>query len=210
MGRRIGLAAAAVAIIVVGLNARAPSATLSLIDIEPQGAAAFASVQGDLRTLGWTVTCSAPLRGCVARSHGAVLRVDANGLVWLSLAVSPEARLAIPGGLFADVDATALLRRPVDPKMLRLMSRPGTHLVVEDPVIAVPPLPTAGIEQVVSYLSWLQSPLARTLRDARLWRADGSLDLTNADPDVRERYRLLTMRAGTGEDGGRFRVAPSS
>lgn len=212
MGRWTIGAACAVLAILVSLKAQpaAPARVLRVTDIEPGGAAEFVAELGDRRSPGWTVSCSAPLRGCVARSHGAVLRLDDGGNVWLALATSSDARLSIRGGLFDEVDATRLLRHPVDADLLSRLSRPGGELVIDDPRHPTAPLQTGGLDHVVSYLAWVQSPLARGLRDARLWPMDGKLNLDNADPEVRERYRLMRMRAGTGEDGGRIRIVPPS
>lgn len=162
-------------------------------DIEPTGAAVFSSEQDGQRQHVWTVSCTAPLRGCVARTFGAVVRIDEDKRSWLVVAVPPQARLMIRHDRDL-LDAATLIRQPLDPDMLRLLSRQDTRILVTG--IGAPDLvlQTSGLAEVVDYLTWVQSPLARGLRDARLWPAGGPLDLQNADATVQERFRLMRLR----------------
>ena len=57
---------------------------------------------------------------------------------------------------------------------------------------------TTALNPVVSYLRWVNGDTARTLRDARLWPEDGTLNTAEMSDVVLERYEVLQRRRNEG------------
>jgi hypothetical protein len=176
----------------VGLY-RPPSEPDLEVRIEPSGDAVFLVSRNDEFWHGWTISCPMPLRGCVARAPGAVLRLDSEARPWLATATSPRAVFFI-GESSTRHDASALLTAPLPVATITRLSRSGGRLLVEEPGGKTRAIETAGLATVVRYLAWLQSDVGRGLRDARLWPEGGPFNLNDADETTREVYRVLLLR----------------
>ena len=142
----------------------------------------------------WSVHCLQPLRGCVARAPGLVLRLDGQGRPWLIAATAPGARISVrSGGRIRQTPQ--LLSTPLDtPRITRLSARDGTVIVEEGEATRLR-TPTAGLARVLDYLRWINGNTARTLRDARLWPKNGEIRIQDMSPEVLERYEVMQRRA---------------
>ena len=136
--------------------------------IEPDGTARFFLVRDDVRMSGWTVNCRVPMRGCVARSQGLVLRLDENREPWLIAALSPNTRLFLETSETRE-EIEGVFSKPLSRDTLDSLSRGDVHLVAQEVDRSVHRMPTAGVKQVADYLEWLQTNTARAARDARTW-----------------------------------------
>jgi hypothetical protein len=165
--------------------------------VERGGNAVFlVGVEPDRRRA-WVVSCPVPLRQCVARRDGAVLRLDAEGRPWIAVAVPAQSALEVRIGPFRR-DVSALLHGPVPADLLAMLDRQGAALVITDAAGPVQRLSLGGILRVVGYLGWLQRPAVRLARDARTW-PDGDLDATAAsDPVDEARMEVLAVRQAAG------------
>ena len=163
-------------------------------EISVDGPAIFFGVSGASRQKLWSVYCTQPMRGCMARSRGLVLRVDDLGNARLMAATLPGTRISILERNFSQ-DRPTLFAQQMDAALVDVLSKEDTFVVLEDDDQIVLHSPTTGIDRVIHYLSWLQSPTARTLRDARLWPRKGELTTQNMTPEVLRRYQIIQRRA---------------
>jgi hypothetical protein len=194
------LMAAASAVILTaafGLTRAPPDPTEVRADIDAFGSATFLVAQGDDWQEAWVVTCGLPLRDCVARSSGAILRLDQLGQPWLLVSTSGGGTLLLRDASVRDdaKDITAVLSRPITQTEVADLSRPGAELVLASSGGAERVLQVKGTAQVVDYLQWLASPTARGLRDARQWTTDGVVDLQELDQEQLKRYRVMKLRS---------------
>lgn len=163
--------------------------------IAADGTAQFLWLRGAARSLGWSVTCRQPLRGCLARGQGgAVLWADGDGSVRLGLPHAAGARLSVRRGNRMQ-DLGPLLDHPLAPETLDRLDQPDTWLVVEEQGAVALTLPVPGLADVAAYLRFLEGPVARTLRDARVWHRTGQLDPDSMEAAVLDRYRQVENRA---------------
>ncbi|MDO6731976.1 hypothetical protein Q4577_18240 [Marinovum sp. 2_MG-2023] len=164
-----------------------------LDEIAIDGPAIFYEIDKDLRRELWSVDCRQPLRGCVARAPGLVLRVDDHGAHWLIAASHPGARKSVQTRNYTR-DTPEILSRPLSADTLAQLSQKNTFLVIEEQSTVVLRAQTTGIAHVAGYLAWINSETARTLRDARLWPKNEPLQTDNMTPDVLERYQVMQRR----------------
>lgn len=162
-------------------------------EISPSGPAVFYLVTEGSRQRAWTVNCTAPMRGCVARTYGAVVRLDDLGRAWLAVAAAPNSDIVVKHRA-PWLRTAPLLSGPLGDETLELLSRPDTALLIVEEGVPDIALQVTGLDEVVRYLAWLQSPLARGLRDASLWPDEGPMDLQGADLALQERYRVIKLR----------------
>jgi hypothetical protein len=161
-------------------------------EVHEAGPALFYRVTGEQRTELWAVDCTAPLRGCVARAPGLTLRVAPDLSVWALAAASASARISVQHRNYTR-DAPDLFFRPLAFDEIAELSRPNSFILIEDGATHLR-ISTQGLGQVASYLRWVQSPTAHTLRDARLWPKGGALQEDAMSPEVLERYEILQRR----------------
>lgn len=186
--------------VAVGVAEYRPASEPDLeVRIEPSGDALFLVSRNDGFWHGWTISCPMPLRGCVARAPGAVLRLDSDARPWLATAASPRAVFFI-GDSQTRHDASSLLTAPLPMVTVSRLSRSGGRLLVQEPGGETRAIETAGLATVVRYLTWLQSDVGRGLRDARLWPEGGPFDLNDADETTREVYRVLLLREAAAKE----------
>lgn len=165
-----------------------------LDEITVDGPAIFYEIDQDVRRELWSVDCRQPLRGCVARAPGLVLRVDEHQQPWLVAAAQHGARTSVQVVNFTQ-DAPFLLSRPLDAGMLDQLTRSNAFVVIEESGFVAQRTRSTGIAHVANYLAWLNTETARTLRDARLWPSHGRLAVGDMTPEVLERYEVMQRRA---------------
>lgn len=163
-------------------------------EISVDGPALFYGVSGEFRRELWAVNCAMPLRSCVARAPGLVLRIDDQGQPHLVAAVSPGARISIHERNTTQ-DHPHLFGRPLPSDIIRRLSEEKTAVVIEEQGRVVLRSSTAGIDRVIDYLTWVQGNTARTLRDARLWPRNQEMRIQDMTPEVLERYEVMQRRA---------------
>jgi hypothetical protein len=166
-------------------------------EIMIDGPALFYSVENDLRRELWSVHCSQPLRGCVARANGLALRLDSSMRPWLIAAASAEARISLQEKNYTS-DVPGLFSAPLSDEMLARLSAPDSFVVIEERGRVIQRTRTEAIARVASYLRWVNGDIARTLRDARLWPDEGRLDPADMSPSVLERYEVMQRRRKEG------------
>lgn len=165
--------------------------------IEPSGEARFLAINGAERKLLWTVSCSMPLRDCLARADGIVLRLDDTGAPILTAFSPPGARITVRLDREA-LPQEGLFDAPLDEGTVDVMSRDGAHLLIEDARGPILHTRTSGLSSVVSYLAWVESNMSQTLRDARAWPKDtAELQLDGLPEPVLMRYAEVQRRAET-------------
>lgn len=163
-------------------------------EISVDGPALFYGVNEDQRQELWSVYCAQPLRSCVARAPGLVLRIDEHGAPWLITVITPGARISIQSRNFTQ-DSPLLFSRKLEKNSIQSLMQEKSFVVIEEKGVVVLRTRTAGIDRVIDYLTWLRSSTARTLRDARLWPRNGDIRVQNMTPDVLERYEVMQRRA---------------
>ncbi len=163
-------------------------------EITIDGPALFFGVAGDARQELWSVYCAQPLRSCVARAPGLVLRIDNVGSPWLIAATSQGAAVSV---LSRDTlhSSPRLFTQPLDSSMIKRLSQNTPFVIVKEDGKIVLQTATAGIDRVIDYLTWIQGNTARTLRDARLWPRNGDIRVQDMTPEVLERYDIMQRRA---------------
>jgi len=195
----IGLSVAA--ILGYSLSSRttsaAPPSFYVTDEISIDGPALFYGVVGDAREELWSVYCTQPLRSCVARARGLVLRIDASGAPWLIAAASPEAKVYVRNRNTEKL-APNLFTQPLDATTIRRLSQHTNAAIVKENGMVVLDTGTAGIDHVIDYLLWIRGDTARTLRDARLWPRNGDIRVQDMTPEVLERYDVMQRRALAG------------
>jgi hypothetical protein len=167
-------------------------------EIMIDGPALFYAVQEDIRHELWSVHCSQPLRGCVARAPGLALRMDRDLQPWLMAVAGPRARVSLQQRNFTQ-DIPGIFSTPLAPDLQTQLSRPDSFIVIEEQGQVVSRTRTEGLRQVVSYLRWVNGATARTLRDARLWPGESTLDPARMTPEVLERYEVMQRRRKEGQ-----------
>ncbi|MDT0683175.1 hypothetical protein RM543_10795 [Roseicyclus sp. F158] len=145
--------------------------------IAAEGTARFVSVEEGLRRSAWTVSCRVPLRGCVARGPGIVLRLDGSQAPWLLGPITPGARISLDDGRRREA-LDGLFARPVPEALVARLSNRQVRLIIEEPGYRDRELTLAGLADVIDYLAWIETHEARTGRDARRW--PGLADLVQA------------------------------
>jgi hypothetical protein len=165
--------------------------------IEPDGNAVFLGGADSVRQRAWVVSCPVPLRQCVARGGGAVLRLDAEGRPWIVVAAPARSALEVRLGPFRR-DASALLHGPVPADLLALLDRQGAALVISDEAGPVQRLSLGGIARVVGYLAWLRKPTVLLARDARTWPDGAMPETAKTDPMDEARMEVLAVRQAAG------------
>ncbi len=163
-------------------------------EITLDGQAIFYLVQEDIRKELWSVHCRQPMRGCVARTSGLVLRLDENAQPWLLAAVSHKARISLKQKNYTQ-DGQGLFSKPLTPSNISRLSTDESFVVIEENGVVLHRIRTTGLAELVSYLTWIHSETARTLRDARLWPRNDSLSVQNMTPEVLQRYNIMRRRA---------------
>lgn len=167
-------------------------------EISVDGPALFYGVSGETRQELWSVYCAQPLRSCVARSAGLVLRIDDKGAPWLIAATLPSSRISIQERNYTQ-DAPKLFDGPLRADQISKLSGQDAFVIVEEHGRTVLRGRTTGLDRVINYLTWVQGTTARTLRDARLWPRDGDIRIENMSPEVLERYEVMQRRAMEGQ-----------
>ncbi|MFY0597501.1 MAG: hypothetical protein JXQ85_13805 [Cognatishimia sp.] len=137
-------------------------------DISVDGPAIFYRIHNAKRKEVWRVDCMRPLRNCIARSNGLVLSLDANAKPWIIAARRPNSRVSIQVRNYA-IDIPDLLNRPLSESEVAYLSSDHSFIVIESDAEVLLRAATTGLDQLVSYLLWIRSPQALTVRDARLW-----------------------------------------
>lgn len=163
-------------------------------EISIDGPALFYGVSEDRRQELWSVYCAQPLRSCVARASGLVLRIDETGAPWLLAVTPPGARVSIQSRNYT-FDAPDTFSMPLDAEVIARLAGEQAFLIVEESGQVVLRSRTTGIDKVVDYLSWIQGSAARTLRDARLWPRNGEIRIQDMTPEVLERFEVMQRRA---------------
>lgn len=164
-----------------------------LKEISPDGPAMFYSVENDVRRELWAVHCRQPLRDCVARADGLVLRLDEFRRPWLIAASGPKSRISIQTKNYSK-DVESLFARPLNDALVEMLSQKDVFIVLEEDGSVLLRTRTTAIDQVADFLLWISSNTGRTLRDARLWPANGALNTTAMSPEVLERYEIMQRR----------------
>ena len=163
-------------------------------EITLDGQAIFYVVQDDIRKELWSVHCRQPMRGCVARTGGLVLRLDENAQPWLLAAASPQARVSIEQKNHIQ-DGKGLFSSALTPRRIARLSSRESHVIIEENGVVLHRIRTTGLDELVSYMTWIHGETARTLRDARLWPHNDSLNIQNMTPEVLQRYNVMRRRA---------------
>lgn len=163
-------------------------------EISIDGPALFYGVSSDRRAKLWSVYCAQPLRACVARASGLVLRIDEHGAPWLIAVTPPGARVSIQSRNYTQ-EAERLFSRALDADLIERLSHEKAFVVVEENGSVILRSRTTGIDKVVDYLTWIKGNTARTLRDARLWPRNGDIRVQDMTPAVLERYEVMQRRA---------------
>jgi hypothetical protein len=166
------------------------------VRVESDGSAVFLGVTPDRQRL-WVVSCPVPLRHCVARGDGAVVRLDAEGRPWIAVAAPMQTSLEVRLGPFRR-DASAILHGPVSSELLALLDREAATLVISDRTGPVQRLSLGGIARVVDYLGWLQRPAVWLAHDARGWPDGAVQEMAERDPMDEERMKVLAIRLAAG------------
>ena len=194
--------------VVAGLAGAAIFATLAFATTSPEapgmhyiadeisvdGPALFYAVDDDTRRELWSVHCVQPLRGCLARAPGLVLRLDDQGRPWLIAVAEPQARVLLRAR-GRTRPAPGLLTAPLSPKSRAELSVRDAEVIIEQSGAERLRTPTTGLDRVVDYLVWINGNTARTLRDARLWPRNGDIRIQDMSPEVLERYDVMQRRA---------------
>jgi len=162
-------------------------------EIAIDGPAMFFRVDQGARREIWAVDCWQPLRGCVARAPGLVLRIDDRLDPWLTAVAMPDARISIQTRNDT-IDAPTLFSAALQPEMVHDLSQPDSFVVIEEKGVLIQRTSTEAINRIVSYLRWVNGATARTLRDARLWPDGDILDPNNMSPEAFERYMVMQRR----------------
>lgn len=178
-------------------------------DLSIDGPALFYRNDGSTRKALWRVDCSLPLRGCVARAEGLILRVDQNRDAWLIAVKSKDARLSVQQRNYT-MPLPQVFNAPLTPEIIASLSGPDSFLVIENNGQVLMRAQTQSLDQVISYLLWINSAKARTLRDARLWPDSqaGALNQASLAPDVLERLEILNRREATQQIGHKRQLVP--
>jgi len=163
-------------------------------EITLDGQAIFYVVQNDIRKELWSVHCRQPMRGCVARTGGLVLRLDEHAQPWLLAAVSPKARISLQSEHYVQ-DGAGLFSEPLTARKISRLSTRESHVIIEENGTVLHRMRTTGLNDLVSYMRWINSETAHTLRDARLWPRNDSLSIQNMTPEVLQRYETMQRRA---------------
>lgn len=163
--------------------------------ISVDGPALFYIRSNAERRILWRVNCALPLRGCIAKANGLALSVDAKGRAYLFAAKPHGARVSLQMKNYA-LDSPALLNEALPEALISQIGKPKSFVLVESEGLVLLRTPTEGIDQVISYLRWINKPLARTLRDARLWPDHQSRNSTNEKMSLEslERLEILQRR----------------
>lgn len=192
---RFLISAAGAALLVSAFWLPAPVADETTIkaDINALGSATFWVEQDGNWEQSWFVSCGSPLRDCVARSNGAILRLNETGQPLLFVSTGAGGTLLLRDEMRKgeEWDITSVLSRPMTADEVKYLSRPGMQLVLASKKGTEVDLQMMATDQVVSYLQWLSSPTARGLRDARQWSTEGSVEIGELDPAQLERYRAM-------------------
>lgn len=163
-------------------------------EISVDGPALFYGVSGDVRQELWSVYCAQPLRSCVARSRGLVLRIDDRGAPWLIAATLPSSRISVQERNYTQ-DSPNLFNGPLHADKIRKLSGQDAFVIIEEQGKTILRSRTTGLNRVIDYLTWVQGNTARTLRDARLWPRNGDIRIQEMAPEVLERYEIMQRRA---------------
>lgn len=115
----------------------------------------------------WHVTCDMPLRSCRARNGSAVLRITEAGPALLFFA-DADTRITQHYDNMAQ-DLPELADGPLTPALIAQLSRPGSTLFIERGAQTADAIRLDGIDQVIAYLTWVETAEAQVLRDARGW-----------------------------------------
>jgi|GEM_PF-2809009 len=137
-------------------------------DISVDGPAIFYRVHNAARKEIWRVDCTFPLRNCIARSNGLVLSLDANAKPWIIAARRRNSRVSMQVKNYT-IDIPDLLNRPLSDGEVTHLSADHSFIVIESDGEVLLRTATKGLDQLISYLRWIKSPQALTMRDARLW-----------------------------------------
>ena len=162
-------------------------------DLSIDGPALFFKRQSAARYVLWRVDCALPLRDCVAKSNGLALRIDAKGKAHLFAAKPHGARVSLQMKNYV-LDSPKLLSDSLSAAQIVQLAKPKSFVVVESGDQVILRTPTEGIDQVISYLNWMNKPLARTLRDARLWPDFQSRNLSKARMSLESLERLEVLQ----------------
>ncbi|CUJ14299.1 hypothetical protein [Cognatishimia activa] len=159
------------------------------------GPALFYLKKNASRHVLWRVNCALPMRGCVAKATGLVLSINNSGQAVLFAAKPRKARVSLQVKNYT-YDSLGLLSAPLTEEQISRLSGPKSFVVIESGTEVILRTPTQGIVEVISYLRWMNTPLARTLRDARLW-PDHQAEEFNKDRlslESREHFEVLKRR----------------
>ena len=175
-------------------SSQAADAFHVLDEISIDGPALFYGVSGETRDELWSVHCAMPLRACVARASGLVLRVDDSGNPWLIAAMGPKARVSVQARNTTQ-NKPELFSRALDSGTITQLADETSFVIIEENGTVVLRSRTSGLNTVVDYLTWIQGNTARTLRDARLWPRNSEIRIQDMTPEVLERYEVMQRRA---------------
>lgn len=163
-------------------------------EIAIDGPALFYAVSQDIRQELWAVQCAQPLRGCVARAPGLVLRIDDNFEPWLLSVSQPNARVSLQSRNYTK-DIPHLFTRALSDDLIHSLSDEKSFVVLEENGRVIQRTRTTGLDQVVDYLKWINGNTGRTLRDARLWPRNEDIRIQDMSEEVLERYAVMQRRA---------------
>ena len=163
-------------------------------EISIDGPALFYGVTNELRQELWSVHCAQPLRACVARSPGLVLRIDAEMQPWLIAPATPGVRISIQDRNYTQ-DTPNLLTGPLKADRIKKLSGENSFVIIEENGRVIQRTRTTGLDRVIDYLTWVHGNTAHTLRDARLWPRNGDIRVQDMTPEVLERYEVMQRRA---------------
>lgn len=163
-------------------------------EISVDGPALFYAVSEGQRQELWSVYCVQPLRSCVARAPGLVLRIDEDGQPWLITVMSPGARVSVQNRNYTR-NMPSIFARPLDREAIKELSGQQSFVVIEEQAQVVLRTRTTGLNKITDYLTWIRGNTAHTLRDARLWPRNGDIRIQDMTPTVLERYEVMQRRA---------------
>jgi len=160
-------------------------------DIDPHGHARFVMGSAE-RPIGWVVRCNRPMRDCSARTTYAVVRV-LDGQATLSFFSSTDSAPLVLTNDASESWSQARLGK-LTTMDIDVLNDLETFVVLSGRRGPETLASLNGLTEVIDYLSWLQSDVARAIRDASLWSNEGGLDVTALESVALFRYNELIRR----------------
>jgi len=163
-----------------------------IVRVEKRGDAVFFLKRTAIISRSWTVSCRVALGGCSAKNGPLRLRLDSGSRVWLSVMTPIESRISIQVKNVA-YDTPGLFSRPLKDDHIRLLSKTGASLNVEQAFDDSLNASTAGLDLVVRYLKWVRDPEIRFKNDAREWQPNKQQANESENVSVLEHHGMQNL-----------------